>query len=87
MGTIRINFEIPKDILNSLNASADEFVAQMRLFAALHLFKTHKLTLGKAAELAGINKEHFVLELDRHEIPLIDYDANELVLELGAFSK
>lgn len=87
MGMTKINFEIPEDILYSLNENMTEFIAQMRLFTALQLIKTHKLSLGKAAELAGMNKDLFIIEMDRHEIPLIDYDASELKQELEAFSK
>ena len=54
----------------------------MRLLTALQLFKEHKLSLGKAAELSGLNKEGFIFELDRYKIPLIDYDAAELDEEL-----
>jgi predicted HTH domain antitoxin len=80
-----IQFEIPEDILYSLNENTAEFTQRMRLYSALQLFKDHKLSLGKAAELAGIKKEHFMFELDRYEIPLIDYDPDELDQEAAAF--
>lgn len=82
MGMAEIRFEIPEDILYSLNENIAEFTSQMRLLTALQLFKNHKLSLGKAVELSGLNKEHFMFELDRYEIPLIDYDAQELDEEL-----
>ncbi len=78
-----VQIEIPEEILYTLNESVTEFTMQMRLFTAMQLFKKHKLSLGKAAKLAGINKEQFMLELDRNEIPLIDYDPNELEEELA----
>ena len=85
MRMISIQFEIPEDILYSLNENAAEFTQQMRLYSALQWFKDHKLSLGKAAELAGIKKEHFMFECDRHNIPLIDYDPDELDQEAAAF--
>lgn len=85
MRTTQITFDIPESILHSLNQNRDEFTQQTRLLAALHLFKNHKLTFGQAAELAGMNKERFLVELDKHDIDLIDYDAPDLEEELERF--
>jgi len=85
MKTTQISFEISEGILEVLNESRDRFVRQVRLFTALQLFKNHKLSLGKAAELAGMNKERFLIELDDHAIALIDYDPAELEQELERF--
>ena len=87
MGMTSVHFEVPEEILYILNESISEFTSQVRLFTALQLFGRHKLSLGKAAELAGIDKEHFLVELDRYEIPLIDYDPDELEEELKRFEK
>ena len=62
--------------------SQDEFTSQMRLFAALQLFKNHKLSFDQAAELAGMSKDRFLIELDNYNIDLIDYDPSELEKEL-----
>lgn len=58
---------------------------KMRLYTALHLFKKHKLSFGKAAELAGISRDEFLLELDKNEIDFISYDQEELESELARF--
>ena len=86
MKTAEIKFEIPEKILNSLNQSRIEFTKQTRLFTALYLFKEHKLSFGQAAELAGLKREHFLVELDKHEIDFIDYSPDELKEELKRFS-
>jgi len=85
MRTTQITFDVPESILQALNQNRDEFTQQTRLFAALQLFKNHKLTFGQAAELAGMNKERFLVELDKHNIDLIDYNASELEEELERF--
>ena len=87
MGMASINFEIPDDILYSLNEDRTEFINKIRLYSALQLYKDHKLSIGKAAQLAGMKKEHFMFELDKFEIPMIDYDSEELEQELAAFSQ
>ena len=80
-----VKFDIPEGLLLSLNESASEFSHDVRLFSALHLFKLHKLSLGKAAELAGMNKYDFMLKLSENEIPVVDYDPEELDRELDRF--
>lgn len=85
MKTTQITFDIPENILHALNQNKHEFTGQTRLFTALQLFKNHKLTFGQAAELAGMNKERFLVELDKYDIDLIDYDSSELEQELERF--
>jgi predicted HTH domain antitoxin len=58
---------------------------QLRLYAALQLFKKHKLSFGKAAELAGISRDEFLLELDKNDVDFIAYEASELERELARF--
>ena len=80
-----IKFKIPKEILNALNQDKVEFTKQSRLYTALQLFKNHKLSFGKAAELAGLSKDEFLMELDKNNIDYISYDSEELKSELKRF--
>ncbi len=85
MRATQISFQISESILQALNQSRDEFINQMRLFTALQLFKNHKLSFGQSAELAGLSRQKFLIELDNYHIDLIDYDASELEQELERF--
>ena len=85
MKTAEIRFEIPEDILNALNQNRAEFTKQLRLYTALQLFKNHKLSVGKAAELANMSRDEFLIELDKNEIDFIAYDPSELEAELERF--
>ena len=80
-----IKFKIPIDILNALNQDKVEFTKQSRLYTALQLFINHKLSFGQAAELAGISKDEFLIELDKNNIDYISYDSEELKSELKRF--
>ena len=81
-----ISFTLTDSLLQSLNQTQDEFTQQMRLLMALHLFKIHKLTLGQASELANMNREKFINELDNQKIAMIDYDPDGLIEELNSFN-
>ena len=85
MKTAEIRFEVQEDILNALNQNITEFTMQLRLYTALQLFKKHKLSFGKAAELAGISRDEFLIELDRNKIDFIAYDPSDLEKELERF--
>lgn len=80
-----IKYKIPEEILTSLNQDETEFTKQSRLFTALQLFKKHKLSFGKAAELAGVSKDEFLIELDKNNIDYISYESDELKKELERF--
>jgi len=80
-----IKYKIPEEILTSLNQDETEFTKQSRLITALQLFKKHKLSFGKASELAGVSKDEFLIELDKNNIDYISYDSDELKEELERF--
>jgi len=85
MNTASIHFDIPTGLLHSLNQSEAEFTSQVRLMSALQLFERQKLTLGQAIELANISREQFLRELDKQNIPVINYDPADLEAELKGF--
>lgn len=87
MQNVKISFEIPENMLIALNESTEELTNQVRLSVALHFFKSHKLSLGKAAELAGIEKYEFREELFKNNIPIINYAPDELKRELEMLRK
>lgn len=87
MKTKQISFEVAEGILHSLNQSPDEFTAQARLLTAVQLFQFHKLSFGQAAELAGVNQDRFLVELDSLNIPIINYSTAELDEELARFQQ
>ena len=75
MAELKIN--IPEDILYTLNETKNDFIRKMRLYAAMELYKMQKLSMGKASELAEMNKIDFMLELGKYEIPAINYDVDD----------
>ena len=82
-----VSFEIPESILVALNENIDEFISGVRLSAAINFFKNHKLSLGKAAQLACLQKERFREELAKNKIPIIDYEPEDLENELDILRK
>jgi predicted HTH domain antitoxin len=59
MPTRTISIDLPNDILLALNETETELKQRVRMALAVQLFKLQKLTLGKAAQLAGLSRLRF----------------------------
>jgi len=80
--TIHIDIEIPEKLFFSLGEDISLFRGNIKLYAAIFLFQSHKLSLGKSAEFAGVSKDYFLDLLNQYKIPIIDYSKEDLDEEL-----
>lgn len=87
MEIMTLNVEVPKGIMYALNQEQNEFISKMKLFTAVEYYREHKLSLGKAAELAGMQKTEFMFYLGEIGEPVINYSIEELDKELERFEK
>lgn len=83
MKTTELKLHVSEDILYSLNETKNSFIKKIRLYAAMELYKLQKLSIGKASELAGMNKIDFMLELGKFGIPAINYDEDDFTDEVN----
>jgi predicted HTH domain antitoxin len=87
MKNLELKLNVPEEILYTLNETKNDFIKKMKLFTALGLFKIHKLSMGKASELAEMNKIDFMFELIKYDIPAIDYDEDDFKEEVERIMK
>ena len=80
--TIHIDIEIPEKLFFFLGEVISLFRGNVKLYAAIFLFQSHKLSLGKSAEFAGVSKDYFLDLLNQYKIPIIDYSKEDLDEEL-----
>jgi predicted HTH domain antitoxin len=64
-----------------------ELSEQLRMLLAVKLFELDRLTSGKAAELAGIDRETFLLTVHRYGVPAVRWDEEEIQAEADAVLK
>lgn len=69
-----IRLQIDDSIFLSLKEEKDAFTKDMLFEYALLLYRKHKLSLGKAAELAGYTRLEFIQKLQIAQEPIFDYD-------------
>lgn len=79
-----LTIQYPDDLLMASGKPRRVVANELRMLLAVKLFELGQLSLGKAAELAGIGKVHFLDELGRMRIPVINLDDAEIQEELRA---
>jgi predicted HTH domain antitoxin len=62
--------------------SERELEQELRTLLAVKLFETKRVSLGWAAEIAGVGKIAFMDQLGRLGVPVIDFDEDQLEHEL-----
>jgi predicted HTH domain antitoxin len=75
---INISFPVKEDILLSIRETKDDFTKDVLFLSALSFYRKRKLSLGKAAELAGYNRIDFLEKLQRENEAVFDYNEQEL---------
>ena len=70
--------QYPDTFPDAVNVSRREFEQEARLAMAVKLFEMGRLSSGMAAQIAGIGRVQFLLQLDRFGIPMIDLSEEEL---------
>lgn len=75
---INISFPVNKGILTSLKETKAEFTQDVLFLSALLFYRKRKLSLGKAAELAGFSKIDFIEKLQQEKEYIFDYSENEM---------
>ena len=78
----KISFEVSQDLLASLKLGSAALAQNVRLLAAIAYFRDKKLSLGKAAQLAGLNRLLFMDLLTKEGIVIFDYDESMLASDL-----
>ncbi|WP_446400611.1 UPF0175 family protein [Coleofasciculus sp. C1-SOL-03] len=86
MTTETISFQVSQDLLAALKVGSLELTNNLRLLAAITYFQEKKLSLGKAAELAGINRLEFMDILAAKGIIIFDYDESAIESEIQGIS-
>ncbi len=75
--------EIPITALANFKQTAEEFTQSLRLAAAVKWYEQGLLSQERAAEIAGLCREDFLLALRPFAISPFQYSAAEILKEAG----
>ena len=74
----------PAEIPPMLKLSDQEFARELRFLGAAKLFELGRLSSGKAAQLAGMDRLAFLYELNRIGVPAVNLRDGEVEAEVQA---
>ena len=77
-----VTIDLPETVFSALRLAPNEFVKEMRIAAAVQWYAQEKVSQGKAAEIAGLNRAEFLDELYRRKVPAIQVTLEELKKEI-----
>ena len=70
--TNELKIKLPPEVQNE----------EAKLLLMMKLFETGKLSLGQAAKYSGYSKRAFMEILGKYNVPVFDYDKDELEREM-----
>jgi predicted HTH domain antitoxin len=73
----QITIECPDDLLIALGSTVEQFEHEAKFALAAKLYELGRLSSGKAARLAGMDRVAFLLSLHRIGVAALDLDARE----------
>ena len=82
MFLVRMTLTIPSERLGNITLDERDAVVDI----AIGLYKREQVSLGRAAEVAGMGSPAFLTELARRQIPL-NYNAEDLRVDLDTLKK
>lgn len=83
MGIEALRVEMPDEVLRMLNRTPGEMARDLRLYAALMLFRLGKLSSGAAAIMAGVPRVLFLDLCAEYGIPVSQISPESLAREVA----
>jgi len=72
-----------EDLQLASGRTVTELETELRLLLAVKLFELKRVSIGQAANIAGLGKIAFMDELGRLRVPVIDFDPDQLGSEFA----
>lgn len=73
----------PQELPDVLNMSQEEFEKEARMSLAVKFFETGRISSGKAAEIAGMDRIAFLLNLHRYNVSMFNDGMENLDQEIS----
>lgn len=77
-----ISLDFPNDILLALNESENDLKKRIKLLLAIQMYKLQKLTIGKAAQLSGLTRLEFEIELSKNKISISNLTETDVLKDI-----
>ncbi len=78
MNALKIEIELPRDLLAALNIAETDLSRRAQEWVILELFQEGEISSGKAAEILGTTKARFLDLLAQRGLPYLDAGPRDL---------
>ena len=78
-----VTIDFPSDILLALNENEQELKKDIKLSFAIRLYRMEKLTIGKAAQIAGMSRYDFETVLSDNEISISNLNFTDVMKDVN----
>ena len=82
MNTQTISIDFPSEIMLALNETESEIKQWIKISFAIRLYKLQKLTIGKAAQVAGLSRFQFETLLSENKIAISNLTIEDVVSDI-----
>ncbi len=82
MDTKALKITYPEDLPEALGETPEELERELRFLVAAKLYEMGRISSGRAAELAEMDRVGFLNNLGRYRIPVFNYSLEELEREI-----
>jgi predicted HTH domain antitoxin len=79
---VALRFDMPESALAAVKKNPVEFVAELRLAAAVKWYEMGIVSQEKAAEISGLTRTEFIFSLARFRVSPFQYSAEDIENEL-----
>lgn len=80
---VQMTIEMPEGALASLRKDPESFARELRLAAAIKWYEVGEVSQGRAAEIAGVSRQEFLVALGRYGVSPFQYSPEEALEEAG----
>jgi len=81
MAMISISVNVPDSVFCALRRTPSELAHEMPIASAIHWYQRGLISMGRAAEIAGMDRPAFLAELARRKIDVFMVDEDDLARE------
>ncbi len=82
MGTKTLEITYPEDLPGALGETSEEFERELRFLVAAKLYEMGRISSGRAAELAAMDRVQFLNNLGQYRISVFNYSLEGLEREI-----
>lgn len=75
----RLQIDYPERLPDAMQLSASEFEMEAKMAMAAKLYEMGKISSGAAADMVGVSRVFFLLQLSRYNVSMMNFDNTELV--------